>query len=93
MDLDSSLYVVVRLQAIKEIASNCIQSDKDIENIAEFCNEINDYISEECEWFEYDYRTLSPRNHDIDNPYWRIPDVPGRLKYCPYCGKKIKIMR
>ena len=52
------------------------------------------YIDEEvsddvCEWIKYDYRTICPKNHDANNPYWRIPDNMDKLKYCPYCGKKI----
>lgn len=47
--------------------------------------------SECCEWFKYDYRTIAPRNHDVKNPYWRIPENMDKLKYCPYCGKRIKI--
>ena len=43
-----------------------------------------------CEWIKYDYRTICPKNHDDNNPYWRIPDNMDKLKYCPYCGKKIK---
>ena len=43
-----------------------------------------------CEWIKYDYRTICPKNHDANNPYWRIPDNMDKLKYCPYCGKKIK---
>ena len=45
-----------------------------------------------CEWIEYDYRTICPKNHDANNPYWRIPDNTDKLKYCPYCGKKIKVV-
>ena len=45
-----------------------------------------------CEWIKYDYRTICPKNHDANNPYWRIPDNMDKLKYCPYCGKKIKIV-
>ena len=44
-----------------------------------------------CEWIKYDYRTICPKNHDANNPYWRIPDNMDKLKYCPYCGKKIKV--
>ena len=44
-----------------------------------------------CEWINYDYRTICPKNHDANNPYWRIPDNTDKLKYCPYCGKKIKV--
>ena len=45
-----------------------------------------------CEWIKYDYRTICPRNHDVNNPYWRIPDNMDNLKYCPDCGKKIKVV-
>ena len=45
-----------------------------------------------CEWIKYDYRTICPKNHDANNPYWRIPDNTDKLKYCPYCGKKIKVV-
>lgn len=45
-----------------------------------------------CEWIKYDYRTICPKNHDANNPYWRIPDDTDKLKYCPYCGKKIKVV-
>lgn len=44
-----------------------------------------------CEWFKYDYRTLAPKNHDEGNPYWRIPYDMCKLRFCPYCGKRIKI--
>ena len=23
-----------------------------------------------CKWIRYDYRTMCPKYHDIDNPYW-----------------------
>lgn len=45
-----------------------------------------------CEWIKYDYRTICPKDHDANNPYWRIPDNTDKLKYCPYCGKKIKVV-
>lgn len=45
-----------------------------------------------CEWIKYDYRTICPKNHYTNNPYWRIPDNTDKLKYCPYCGKKIKVV-
>lgn len=46
-----------------------------------------------CEWIKYDYRTLCPRKHDANNPYWRIPENTDKLKYCPYCGKEIKVIK
>lgn len=56
------------------------------------------YIDEEvsddvCEWIEYDYRTICPKNHDANNPYWRISDNTDKLKYCPYCGRKIEVVK
>ena len=43
-----------------------------------------------CEWIKYDYRTMCPREHNIDNPYWRIPESRMEvLKYCPYCGRNL----
>lgn len=48
----------------------------------------NDY----CEWIKYDYRTIVPKNHDVNNPYWRIPENMDKLKYCPYCGREIKVI-
>ena len=45
-----------------------------------------------CKWIHYDYRTVCPEEHDIDNPYWRIPENRMEvLRYCPYCGKEIEI--
>jgi hypothetical protein len=46
---------------------------------------------EKCQWIKYDHRTMCPKEHDVDNPYWRIPDNMSALKYCPYCGKKIEV--
>lgn len=46
-----------------------------------------------CEWFKYDYRTIAPKNHDVGNPYWRIPEDYSKLMFCPYCGKKIKVVK
>lgn len=61
--------------------------------------EFNSFICEKgenngkcCEWIKYDYRTICPREHDANNPYWRIPTDTDKLKYCPYCGKKIVII-
>lgn len=41
-----------------------------------------------CEWIEYDYKTIrSPHERD-----WNIPSMSD-FKFCPYCGKKIKIIK
>ena len=45
-----------------------------------------------CEWIKYDYRTICPKEHDVNNPYWRIPENMDKLKYCPYCGKEIVVV-
>lgn len=57
-------------------------------------NEVMPKLEEDdfCEWIKYDYRTICPKYHDADNPYWRIPENMDKLKYCPYCGKEIKIV-
>ena len=57
---------------------------------------LKEYIGEKeeteyCEWIKYDYRTICPKNHDINNPYWKIPDNMDKLKYCPYCSKEIVV--
>ena len=44
-----------------------------------------------CKWVKYDYRTICPKTHDVNDPYWRIPKNMDKLKYCPYCGKEIVI--
>lgn len=50
--------------------------------------------TERCKWIRYDYRTICPQSHDIDNPYWRIPEKRmDVLKYCPYCGKEIEVIK
>lgn len=53
-----------------------------------------DYRKERnCEWVKYDSWTICPKHHDANNPYWRIPENTDKLKYCPYCGKKITIVK
>lgn len=47
---------------------------------------------EKCKWIKYDYRTMCPKEHNVDSPYWRIPENRMEtLKYCPYCGKEIEV--
>ena len=48
--------------------------------------------TEKCKWIRYDYRTICPKNHDVNNPYWRIPENAEYLKYCPYCGREIEVV-
>lgn len=33
------------------------------------------------------------KNHNVNNPYWRIPENTENLKYCPYCGKEIRVVK
>ena len=28
-----------------------------------------------CKWIHYDYRTMCPKEHDINNPFWMIPEI------------------
>lgn len=48
--------------------------------------------TDKCKWIKYDHRTMCPKEHDVDSPYWRIPENRMEtLKYCPYCGKEIEV--
>lgn len=44
-----------------------------------------------CEWIYYDSSIVVPRWHEGNNVYWRVPVSWNKLKYCPYCGKRIKL--
>ena len=46
---------------------------------------------EKCKWIKYDYRTIMPKGHTIDSPFWRIPENRAEIVYCPYCGKEIEV--
>ena len=64
---------------------------KNVNQLAEEYN--NDF----CEWFKYDYRTIAPKHHDniwaiSENLYWRYGGKDAHIKFCPYCGKKIKVV-
>ena len=49
--------------------------------------------TETCEWEQYGYKTLHSKEHDVINPFLEIPEsMDNEIKYCPYCGKKIKII-
>ena len=64
-----------------------------IEKAQKIVSEVEaEYEKDVCEWFKYDYRTIAPKYHDAENPYWRMPEDMDKLKYCPYCGKKIKVV-
>ena len=55
--------------------------------------EVKRTIKTDCEWIKYDYRTMCPKTHgDVDNPYWRIPADMKHFLYCPYCGKRIRLV-
>ena len=64
-----------------------------VENLEEISKILEQQQIEKCKWIRYDYRTICPKNHDIDNPYWRIPENTECLKYCPYCGKEIEVTK
>ena len=81
------------IEQIENIAAKYSISQSDgYSQIMRICEAIFENQIEYCEWIKYDYRTLCPREHDINNPYWRIPVNRTKLVYCPYCGKKIKIV-
>lgn len=86
-------YIRIKDQLVCHLAYiSKISKDKNRKNV--FLQAIEELTDEEsCEWIKYDYRTICPKHHDADNPYWRIPENMDRLKYCPYCGKKIKIVK
>lgn len=70
----------------------CVPKDKEAANMAIKALEQEPKTEQRCKWVRYDYRTICPQNHDIDNPYWRIPEKRMEvLKYCPYCGKEIEV--
>ena len=83
LECETAIRAIETLEKIRDIAANCLGSVDSNQNEPE--------ESEYCEWIKYDYRTLVPKNHDAKNPYWRIPENTDKLKYCPYCGKEIKI--
>lgn len=85
----------VRMSFRLIVHANKITGDKIRKGIfMEAVNEVIPNLEEDdfCEWIKYDYRTICPKYHDADNPYWRIPENMDKLKYCPYCGKEIKIV-
>lgn len=84
LECETAIGAIETLEKIRNITTNFLGSvDSNQDETEE---------SEYCEWIKYDYRTLVPRNHDTKNPYWRIPENMDKLKYCPYCGKEIKVV-
>lgn len=84
----------VRMSFRLIVHANKIADDKIRKGIfMEAVNEVIPKLEEDnfCEWIKYDYRTICPKHHDAENPYWRIPENMDKLKYCPYCGKEIRI--
>ena len=66
----------------RERESECVRGLKEESNEKQY-----------CEWIKYDSWTICPKYHDANNPYWRILENTDKLKYCPYCGKKITIVK
>lgn len=82
-------YIRIKDQLVNHLA--CISKDKNRKDV--FLQAVEELTDEKfCEWIKYDYRTICPKYHDADNPYWRMPKNMDKLKYCPYCGKEIKIV-
>ena len=78
------------IEHCEEVAnSKCDSCGAEHKQLAEWLKELKER-KKKCRWIKYDYRTMCPKDHDIDNPYWRIPENrKDVLKYCPYCGKEI----
>ena len=78
---------------IGRFLAECVIYAENYEKALDMANQLaEEYNNDFCEWFKYDYRTIAPKNHDAENPYWRIPENWDKLKFCPYCGKKIKVV-
>lgn len=84
------------INALKKSAPIIAVTQEEFADYIRTLNKIMDWLEQEptekCIWIKYDYRTMCPKEHDIDNPYWRIPKNRMKtLKYCPYCGKEIEV--
>lgn len=84
LECETAIRAITTLEHIRSAAANCLE----IIDLHQCEPEANKY----CEWIEYDYRTIAPKSHDKKNTYWQIPENMDELKYCPYCGKEIKIV-
>lgn len=91
----SDLYIETRLKAIKDIASTSCVDGKDADNIAGFCDEIYSAIEivkqggvydDVCEWTKIDEEGYKNCECNYDET------IPNFFKYCPYCGKKIRVV-
>lgn len=83
-----------RFNRLKEgkIQHGCIAEKMILKAVKEGVPVTPQELTEKCKWIKYDHRTMCPKEHDIDNPYWRIPENRMEtLKYCPYCGKEIEV--
>lgn len=77
-------------EAVHRVVGSAKDTDVQTIDVSELLGE-SEQGNDFCEWFNYDYRTIAPKKHDAKKPYWRIPENMDKLKYCPYCGKKIKV--
>ena len=89
-DIDKVVEGLEEVAYVSEDVNSFVDLEDAIEIVKQGCSADNE--SDYCEWIKYDYRTIAPREHDINNPYWRIPENMDKLKYCPICGKKIKVV-
>lgn len=81
-----------KMRELKDLAEDLNSCEKHTATCQSECSLYLQYEKTYCEWIKYDYRTICPKYHDADSPYWRIPVDMNKLKYCPYCGKKIIIV-
>lgn len=104
---ESDLYIEARLLVIKNIASASCVDGKDADNIADLCDEIYSAIeivkqcgvSEDmCEW-KYTKEIMDNAEFKVgcNTNALKRGVVPNNFsyhdfKYCPYCGKKIKVV-
>ena len=84
----------VKGQAVYNLEKMKQKAVENVNQISEKCgnSEIANKSDDVCEWIRYDYRTIAPKNHEIGDAYWRIPEDMSKLRFCPYCGKEIKVV-
>lgn len=54
-------------------------------------NENEKKKKEFCKWKKYIYKTICPKEHESERPYWMIPENLEGFRYCPYCGKEVVV--